>query len=97
MVTVTATDEDGLWTTQEFDVRRNRAPRNLLGDDEIDLDGDEGTLDAALHLGITSVSSKRIKASDLFADDMGDKLTLTPRVTDPAAVMAEVDRGEYVP
>ena len=28
---------------------------------------------------------------------LGDKLTLTPRVTDPAAVMAEVDdRGEYV-
>ena len=92
MITVTATDENGLWTTQEFAVRRNRAPRNLAA---IDFDG-AGSLDEALHLGITSNNDKRIKASELFADDTDDKLTLTPRVTDPAAVMAEVDRGEFV-
>ncbi len=95
MVTVTATDPEGLWTSQEIAVRRNRAPRNRTSD----TDSTEIVANvAAIHLGITSMSSKRLHApTDLFIDDAGDKLTLTPRVTDPAAVMAEVDdRGDYV-
>jgi hypothetical protein len=89
MVTIVATDMNGLWTTQEFAVRRNRAPR-----DKDPIADDIGTV----RLGITKeTDSKRIHASDLFDDDLGDMLTLTPAVVLSDAVMAEVeDRAEYV-
>jgi hypothetical protein len=88
MVTVTATDPDGLWATQVFNVLRNRAPRMK---DTI------APAVAIINLGITKeTNSHRLMASDLFDDDMYDELTLVSRVADPRYISAEVDRGMYV-